>query len=92
MSWKIVFTKQAQKDARKIAASNLKPKAQCLLDIPRWDFGWQLFYTLEQPIGLEVGDKLRLTCAYDTTTRTTTTTWGPSTEDEMCLGYTYFTD
>lgn len=67
-------------------------QTQCLLDIPRWDFGWQLFYTLEQPIGLEVGDKLRLTCAYDTTSRATTTLWGASTEDEMCLGYVYFTD
>lgn len=33
MSWKIVFTKQAQKDARKIAASKLKPQTQHLLDI-----------------------------------------------------------
>lgn len=33
VSWSIVFTKQAQKDARKIASSNLKPQAQRLLDI-----------------------------------------------------------
>ena len=33
MSWVVVFTKQAQKDARKIASSNLKPQAQRLLDI-----------------------------------------------------------
>ncbi len=33
MSWSIVFTKQAQKDARKLASSNLKPQAQRLLDI-----------------------------------------------------------
>lgn len=33
MSWKIVFTKQAQKNARKIAASKLKPQPQLLLDI-----------------------------------------------------------
>ena len=33
MSWVIVFTKQAQKDAKKIAASNLKAQAQRLLDI-----------------------------------------------------------
>ena len=33
MSWAVVFTKQAQKDARKIASSNLKPQAQRLLDI-----------------------------------------------------------
>ena len=33
MSWNIVFTKQAQKDAKKIAASNLKSQTQRLLDI-----------------------------------------------------------
>ena len=33
MSWAIVYTKQAQKDAKKIASSNLKSQAQRLLDI-----------------------------------------------------------
>ena len=33
MSWSIVYTRQAQKDARKIAPSNLKSKTQRLLDI-----------------------------------------------------------
>jgi len=33
VSWSIVFTKQAQKDARKLASSNLRPQAQRLLDL-----------------------------------------------------------
>jgi toxin YoeB len=33
VSWSIVYTKQAQKDAKKLASSNLKPQAQRLLDI-----------------------------------------------------------
>lgn len=33
MSWKIVYTKQAQKDAKKLAQSGLKGKAKKLLDI-----------------------------------------------------------
>ena len=33
MSWTVVFTKQAQKDARKIASSHLRPQTQRLLDI-----------------------------------------------------------
>ena len=33
MIWNLVYTKQAQKDAKKLAASNLKEKAQILLDI-----------------------------------------------------------
>ena len=32
MSWKIVFTGQAQKDARKLSATGLKPKAEELLE------------------------------------------------------------
>jgi toxin YoeB len=33
VSWDLVYTKQAQKDAKKLAASNLQEKAQTLLDI-----------------------------------------------------------
>ena len=33
MRWEVVFTKQALKDARKLAASGLKPKAQDLLTL-----------------------------------------------------------
>lgn len=31
MTWKLVYTKQAQKDAKKLVSSGLKPKAQELL-------------------------------------------------------------
>ena len=37
MSWDLRFTKQAQKDAKKISASGLKPKAEALLEILRED-------------------------------------------------------
>lgn len=33
MSWQIVFAKAALKDAKKLAAAGLKPKAQTLLDV-----------------------------------------------------------
>jgi toxin YoeB len=33
VTWKVVYTKQAQKDARKLAQSGLKPKAQALLQL-----------------------------------------------------------
>lgn len=33
MSWELVFTKQAQKDAKKLSSSGLKEKAQKLLEI-----------------------------------------------------------
>jgi len=33
VSWRLVFTKQAQKDAKKIAQSGLKPHAERLLEL-----------------------------------------------------------
>ncbi len=33
VNWRIVFTKQAQKDAKKLSASGLRPKAETLLQI-----------------------------------------------------------
>lgn len=33
MSWRIVFTKHAQKDAKKIASAGLKKKASALLEV-----------------------------------------------------------
>lgn len=35
MSWRVVFTKQAQKDAKKLSASGLRAKAEELLEILR---------------------------------------------------------
>ena len=33
MKFRLVFTKQAQKDARKLASAGLKPKAEVLLEV-----------------------------------------------------------
>ena len=54
--WVLHFTKQAQKDARKLASSGLKPKAQNLLAIVELD-PWQN----PPPYEKLVGD---LACAY----------------------------
>lgn len=37
VAWQLVFTKQAQKDAGKLAKAGLKPKAQALLSILEHD-------------------------------------------------------
>jgi toxin YoeB len=39
-AWQVVFTRQAQKDARRLAASGLRAKAEKLLEILRTD-PWQ---------------------------------------------------
>ena len=33
VTWRIVFTKQAQKDAKKLSSAGLQPKAQRLLEV-----------------------------------------------------------
>ena len=33
MSWTVVYTRQAQKDAKRIASANLKPQTQRLLEV-----------------------------------------------------------
>lgn len=35
VAWRIVFTRQAQKDAKKLAASSLRPKAEAVLKVLR---------------------------------------------------------
>jgi hypothetical protein len=56
----------------------------CALDVPRWDFHWQLFYFYETPLDLLPGDILSLECRYDTLSKNTQTNWGEGTQDEMC--------
>ena len=51
MSWRIVFTKKAQKDAKKISASNLKTKAEAIIQILREDP-----YQIPPPYEKLVGD------------------------------------
>ncbi len=33
MKWRLIYTRQAQKDAKKLSAAGLRPKAQKLLDL-----------------------------------------------------------
>jgi len=35
VTWKVVYTKQAQRDARKLATAGLKPKAEELIELLR---------------------------------------------------------
>ena len=37
MTWRLVYTKHAAKDAKKLASSNLKSKAELLLEVLRED-------------------------------------------------------
>ena len=48
--WRLVFTKRAQKDAKKIATAGLRDKAQALLDILAED-PFQSPPPFEKPVG-----------------------------------------
>jgi mono/diheme cytochrome c family protein len=67
---------------------------ETLLDIPRYDFNWQLLYRYHEPRPLATGDTLRFTVWYDNSPGnpanpdpTRRVRWGPQTFDEMLLGY-----
>jgi thiol-disulfide isomerase/thioredoxin/Ca2+-binding EF-hand superfamily protein len=71
-----------------------KDGSQMLLDIPRYDFNWQLLYRLAEPLPLKQGDTIRFTAWYDNSANnpanpdpTKTVRWGLQTYDEMHLGY-----
>lgn len=64
------------------------PDEKILLDIPNWDFNWQLYYSPADHIVLHRGDTLRIDCTWDRSlapvSRNRYVTWAEGTEDEMC--------
>ena len=70
-----------------------------LLDIPRYDFNWQLVYRLAEPITVPAGTTLKVTMTFDNSTGnpanpdpTKNVRWGQQTYDEMMVGYiAYYT-
>jgi hypothetical protein len=67
---------------------------EILVDVPRYDFNWQLTYELAEPKLLPAGSKLQCTAYFDNSENnianpdpSITVTWGPQTWDEMMIGY-----
>lgn len=65
-----------------------------LLNVPRYDFNWQNFYRLAQPVPIAEGEVLFVTAAYDNSTGNpfnpdpdATVFWGDQTFEEMMIGY-----
>ncbi|MEQ1507261.1 MAG: hypothetical protein ABMB14_33845 [Myxococcota bacterium] len=58
---------------------------ECLADVQRWDFDWQLQYFYEEPVAIGPDDALEITCTFDSSGRTEPTLPGWGTENEMCL-------
>ncbi len=69
-------------------------KKSLLLDVPRYDFNWQLCYRFAEPVDVPRGSTLKVTAHYDNSKDnpanpdpTRTVYWGKQTTDEMLLGY-----
>jgi hypothetical protein len=69
-------------------------RSEVLLDVPRYDFNWQLYYALAEPRAVEAGTKLRATGWFDNSERnpfnpdpTKRVHFGEQTFDEMMIGY-----
>lgn len=69
-------------------------KTETLLDIPRYDFNWQLRYDYKQPKLIPQGSTMKITAVFDNSTGnkanpdpTKLVKWGSQTVDEMMIGY-----
>ena len=65
-----------------------------ILDVPYYDFNWQLPYQLVKPMELPKDSLLKVTAWFDNSDKnpanpdpTRTVPWGPQTYDEMMIGY-----
>jgi mono/diheme cytochrome c family protein len=69
-------------------------KTETLLDIPRYDFNWQLRYDYATPKLFPRGSTVKVTAVFDNSSGnpanpdpTKLVKWGPQTSDEMMIGY-----
>lgn len=67
---------------------------QTMLDIPRYDFNWQLLYRYAEPLALPAGTTIQARAWFDNSSANPANPdpnravgWGPQTYDEMMLGY-----
>jgi polyisoprenoid-binding protein YceI/mono/diheme cytochrome c family protein len=66
------------------------PKPTVLLDIPVWNFDWQMNYELKHPLHVEAGQTIRMECSWDRRLDPNRPpkyiVFAEGTEDEMCFG------
>jgi hypothetical protein len=69
-------------------------ETRTLLSVPKYDFNWQLGYTLEQPLVLPKGTRIECTAHFDNSPNnpynpdpTKEVKWGDQTWEEMMIGW-----
>jgi polyisoprenoid-binding protein YceI len=71
-----------------------RPDQKILLDIPRWDFDWQLNYQPVTPVEVKRGDTIRIDCSWDKSLQPgyppRYVVFAEGTQDEMCFSTATF--
>lgn len=69
-------------------------RSETLLDIPKYDFNWQLRYEYAETKHIPAGSVMKITAVYDNSAAnpanpdpTKNVVWGKQTADEMMIGY-----
>jgi mono/diheme cytochrome c family protein len=58
--------------------------SQVIVEVPQWDFDWQLNYALAEPLPFVPGDELFVECSFENETDTAIS-WGEGSTEEMCV-------
>ena len=73
-------------------------RQETLLSVPKYDFNWQLFYELEEPIVLPAGSTIRTVSTFDNSINNRYNPapdqevyWAEQSWDEMFLGLMFYT-
>jgi hypothetical protein len=83
----------------KVVAVKPDKSQQTLVNVPDWDFNWQITYVYKDPIKIPAGSRIDLTAHFDNSTSNPRNpnktprdvTWGEQTTDEMCIAFLGYT-
>jgi hypothetical protein len=74
-------------------------RMETLLEVPRYDFGWQIRYVLDKPLLLRKGSRMFCSAVFDNSTDNPwnpdpnqTVYWGDQTWEEMMIGFYDYID
>ena len=81
-----------------VRAKHADGSTSCLMEIPRWDFGWEQPFWLASPTRLEADDELYIECHFDNSAANQPDgkpprdiAWGGNNQD-MCAAFVAFTE
>lgn len=73
-------------------------RSEVILNVPRYDFNWQLVYKLAEPLALPKGSRIDCVAHFDNSANnkynpdpTKEVKWGPQTWEEMMIGWFDYT-